>query len=104
MFKPGKKFFTIILASLAVILVAYGFLRMNVGPFLPKPIDEGLPDFIIFAAVGIMLWNRKILGDDKKAAEARKAAEAAALAAAAEEAAESAESAEPEDKGSDAKD
>lgn len=97
MIKPGKKLFYIILASLAAILVAYGFLRMNIGPFLPKQIDEGLPDFIIFAAVGVMLWNRKILGDEKKAREAREAEEAAAAAAAAEAAAET-EDGEPDGK------
>jgi phage tail protein X len=70
--KPGKKFFLIVLACLAAILVAFALLRMKFGPFLPKVIDDSLPDVVMFAAVGVLLWNRKILGDEKKADAARK--------------------------------
>jgi hypothetical protein len=79
--KPGKNFFFIVLIALAAILVAYGLLRNRFGPFLPAAIDKNLPDVIMFSAVGIMLWNRKILGDEKKAAAARKLEEEEAAAA-----------------------
>jgi len=81
MFKPTKNFFTIILGSLVVILLAFGLLRMKFGPFLPATIDKNLPDAVIVAAIGIMLWNRKILADEKKAEEARKKEEEEAEAA-----------------------
>ena len=88
MIKPTKKVFTIMLLALVVILVAYGLARMKFGPFLPDRIDRGVPDGIIVAAIGIMLWNRQILAQEKKEAEARKKAEEEAAAAAAEKAAE----------------
>jgi hypothetical protein len=84
MFKPSKRFFTILLIILAVILVFYGLLRLKFGVFLPKAIDDNLYDGIIIAAVCIMVWNRKIVGDEKKEAEAKKAAEEKTAAEAAE--------------------
>ena len=70
--KPGKTFFYILLGVLTAILIALGLLHTQIEKiFYPvKPND--IADFIMFAAVGIMLWNRKILGDEKKAAAARK--------------------------------
>jgi hypothetical protein len=76
-----KKFFYIGLIFLAVVLIAYGLLRSKFGPFLPESIDKNLPNAVMFAAVGIMLWNRKILGDERKAAAARKLEEEEAEAA-----------------------
>jgi hypothetical protein len=80
-FKPDKKFFTILLGALVVILLAFGILRMKLGAFLPAVIDKNLPDAIIVVAIGIMLWNRQILNQEKKEAEARKKAEEEAAAA-----------------------
>jgi hypothetical protein len=80
-FKPSKNFFTILLGALVVILLAFGILRMKFGQFLPDVIDKNLPDAVIIAAIGIMLWNRQILNQEKKEAEARKKAEADAAAA-----------------------
>jgi hypothetical protein len=78
MFKPNKKHFTILLGSLVFILLLFGGLRWKFGQFLPDLIDKNLPDAVIIAAVGVMLWNRQILNQEKKEAEAKKAAEAAA--------------------------
>jgi hypothetical protein len=85
MYKPTKKHFTIMLGSLVVILLAFGLLRLKFGQFLPDTIDKNLPDAVIIAAVGIMLWNRQILKEQKKEEEARKAAEAAAAAESSED-------------------
>jgi hypothetical protein len=65
--KPSKKIFLIGLGVLAGILLLYGGLRWKFGPFLPEAIDKNLPDFVMFAAVGVMLWNRKIRKDEDKA-------------------------------------
>lgn len=81
MFKPDKKFFTILLGCLVVILIVFGVLRMKLGAFLPAVIDKNLPDAVIVAAIGIMLWNRQILNQEKREAEARKKAEEEAAAA-----------------------
>ena len=70
--KPGKNLFYVLLGVLVVVLIAFGLLRSKYGAFLPPAIDKNLPDVIMFSAVGIMLWNRKVLGDEKKAAAARK--------------------------------
>jgi phage tail protein X len=75
MIKPSKKAFTITLIALAVILLGYGLARMAWGPLLPETIDKHLPDALIVIAIGIMLWNRQIANEEKKAAEAAKEAE-----------------------------
>ena len=75
MVKPSKKTFTIILIALAVILLCYGLARMAWGPILPEAMDKHLPDALIVIAIGIMLWNRQIANEEKKAAEAAKEAE-----------------------------
>jgi len=54
---------------------------MKFGHFLPPFIDKNLPDFIMFCAVGVMLWNRKIRKDETKAAAEKKALEEEAAAA-----------------------
>ena len=78
--KPSRRMFTIALAILAGVLLSYGLLRLKFGVFLPPTIDQNLPDAIVIAAVGILLWNRKLRGDAEKAEAARKrqVAEAAA--------------------------
>ncbi len=75
-FKPGKNFFYFILGALALILIATGLLHSQLERvFSQKFIEKDLPDGIMFAAVGILLWNRKVRNDQEKAAAARKAAE-----------------------------
>lgn len=63
----SRRFFLISLGVLAGILILYGLLRWKFGPFLPAVVDKNLPDFVMFAAVGIMLWNRKQRSDEAKA-------------------------------------
>jgi hypothetical protein len=65
-FKPTKRFFLIGLGVLAGVLLVYGLLRMKFGAFLPEAVDKNLPDVIIFAAVGVMLWNRQIRKDEER--------------------------------------
>jgi hypothetical protein len=91
-FKPGKKFFYIVLGSMALVLIALGLLHTQLERILPqKLVEKDLPDFIMIASIAVLLWNRKILGDEKKAAAARKLEEDEAAAA------KLAEPAEPED-------
>ena len=75
MVKPSKKAFMITLIALAAILLCYGLARMAWGPLLPETMDKHLPDALIVIAIGIMLWNRQIGNEEKKAAEAAKEAE-----------------------------
>jgi hypothetical protein len=89
--KPSKKIFQIGLGSLAGILIVYGLLRWKFGAFLPPAVDKNLPDFVMFAAVAVMLWNRKIRSDEAKAEAERKRLEQEAA-----EAREVAEDSEPD--------
>ena len=96
-FKPGKKFFYIVLGSMALILIALGLLHSQLEQILPqKLIEKDLPDFIMIVAIGVLLWNRKILGDEKKAEAARKIEEEEAAAAKRVEPVESEEKADDE--------
>lgn len=70
--KPGKTFFYILLGVLTAILIALGLLHTQIEKIFYPVKANDIADFIMFAAVGIMLWNRKVLGDEKKAAAARK--------------------------------
>lgn len=79
--KPNRRFFQILLVCLAAVLIIYGFLRYKFGAFLPTAVDKNLPDVIMFAAVGIMLWNRKQRNEEKKAEIERKRMEEDAAAA-----------------------
>ena len=80
MMKPSKKLFLWGLGGLAALLLLYGSLRWKFGPFLPPVIDKNLPDFVMFAAVGVMLWNRKIRKDEDRAEAERKRLEEEAAA------------------------
>jgi hypothetical protein len=71
--KPTKRAFYIMLAALAGILIIFGVCRSIYGQFLPDMADKAVPDIIMFAAVGILLWNRKVIGDAEKAAKAAEA-------------------------------
>jgi hypothetical protein len=79
--KPSKRFFYILLAIMAAMLIALGFWGAQLERILSPWIVKNLPDCIMFAAVGILLWNRQILNKEKKAAAARKLEEEAAAAA-----------------------
>jgi hypothetical protein len=83
--KSNNKFFFVLLAIMAAILVAIGFWGTQLEEILSPGIVKNLPDVLMFAAVGVMLWNHKIRDDEKKAEAALKKEqdEAAAAAAAA---------------------
>jgi len=66
--RPPRRFFYIVLASLALILVAYYAIRWKIGQFAPDFIDKNFFNGVILAALGMSLWNRKIWSDDKRAA------------------------------------
>jgi len=80
--KFTPKHFSIALACLAAILATYAILRGFLGPFLPKAIDDNLPNAVIIAALGIFLFNRKLRADEAKAAaaEVKTAADATRIA------------------------
>jgi hypothetical protein len=70
MMKISRRFFLISLSVMAGVLIVYGLLRWKFGAFLPAAVDKNLPDVIMFAAVAVMLINRKQRSDETKAAAA----------------------------------
>ena len=81
MIKPSKKFFQITLIVLAGILILSGIFHKSYEKLLPPAVIKNFPDVIMFAAVGILLWNRKQRSDEKKAEAERKRLEEEAAAA-----------------------
>jgi cytoskeletal protein RodZ len=79
--KPSKKLFTIALVALAGILILVGVLSMIDRALIPAVIVKDLSNGVVIAAIGIMIWNRKVVGDEKKAAAERKRQEDEAAAA-----------------------
>ena len=66
--KPPRKFFFIVLAILALVLVAFYAIRWKIGQFAPDFIDKNLFNGVIIVALGMSVWNRKIWSDEKRAA------------------------------------
>jgi hypothetical protein len=83
-FKPSRKTLLIMLGALGVILIGYGVLQAIFGNILSESAGKNLSDIIIFAALGIFLWNRKLLKDEKMAAAERKKQEDEAAAGSAD--------------------
>ena len=81
-FKLGRKAFYFILGGLALLLIVTGLLHNQLERILSKNlIEKDLPNGIMFVAVGVMFWNRKIRKDETKAAAENKALEEEAAAA-----------------------
>ncbi len=78
---PSKRFFQITLIVLAAILILSGIFHKSYETLLPPAVVKNFPDVIMFAAVGILLWNRKQRNDEKKAEAERKRLEEEAAAA-----------------------
>jgi len=65
----------IITASLGFFLIAYGVFRYFTGIGLSEGIEKYMFDIIIFGALGLFLYNRKMVSDEKKARAAKEEAE-----------------------------
>ena len=72
-------------ASLGAALILYTAARQVFGFSLGKGFEENIFNGILVAAVGIMMLNRKLSADEKKALEAKKAGEATGTAQTEEE-------------------
>jgi hypothetical protein len=60
-----------ITAGLGIFLIAYSLFRHFSGIRLNEQFEKYLLDGIVFAALGIFVYNRKLAADEKKAREAR---------------------------------
>jgi uncharacterized membrane protein len=75
--KITRKLLLGILAGLGIFIVAYSLFRMLTGIGFGEGVEKTMFDIIIFAALGIFVYNRKIASDEKKEREAEERAKAA---------------------------
>lgn len=87
--KLSRKTLLWITAGLGVLLIGYSLVRHFAGLEVDEKIERYIMDGIIFAALALFLYNRKLATEERKAREAAQAeAERARLAAEAGEAEE----------------
>jgi uncharacterized membrane protein SirB2 len=83
--KISRKTLLIITAGLGVLLIVYTLIRQFTGFHFSETFEKNFFDVIIFAALGMFLYNRKLASDEKKEREAKERAEQEAQAAAEED-------------------
>jgi len=65
----------ITIAALGFFIIAYSLVRQFTGFGLGEAGEKYMMDIIIFGALGLFLYNRKLLKDEKRAKEAAEEAE-----------------------------
>jgi putative Mn2+ efflux pump MntP len=75
MMKISRKTLLMITAGLGVFLIVYTLVRQFTGFHLSETFEKQLFDTIIFLALGLFLYNRKLASDEKKEREAKERAE-----------------------------
>ena len=65
----------IIIAALGVFIIAYSLVRQFTGFGFGEAGEKRMMDIIIFGALGLFLYNRKLAKDEKQEREARAEAE-----------------------------
>ena len=70
--KVTRKMLLIIIAALGVLLIASGLINYFTGFSLGEPGSKYFADIIIFAALGLFIYNRKLLKDEKAKEAAEK--------------------------------
>ena len=73
--KLSRKALLTIVASMGIFMIAYSIFRHFTGIGLPEGIEKYMFDIIIFGALGLFLYNRKMIKDEKAAAAAKEEAE-----------------------------
>jgi hypothetical protein len=75
--KITRKTLMIITASLGFLLIGYSLVKLLTKFTLDEKIEKYFSEGIIFAALGLFVYNRKLASDERKAreAEAQKALE-----------------------------
>jgi hypothetical protein len=65
-----------ITAGLGIFLIVYSLFRHFSGFEVDEQVERYLMDGIVFAALGLFVYNRKLASDEKKAREAKEREEA----------------------------
>ena len=63
--KVTRKTLLIIIAALGVLLIAYGMIRHFTGFGEGEEWDRYVTDAVIFIALGLFIYNRKMASDEK---------------------------------------
>ena len=71
--KITRKMLLIIIAVLGVLLIAYGLIRQFTAIEIDESTDKYVTNIIIFIALGLFVYNRKIASDEKRSREAEEA-------------------------------
>ena len=71
--KVTRKMLLTIIAALGVLLIASGIINYFTGFSLGETGSRYFADIIIFAALGLFIYNRKLLKDEKAKEAAEKA-------------------------------
>jgi hypothetical protein len=75
-----------VLAALGVLIIAYSLFRQFTGIGFDEQFEKRMFDIVMFAALGIFMYNRKLAADEKKERDAAELAKNAREAEKAEEA------------------
>jgi uncharacterized membrane protein len=67
-----------ITGAMGVFIIVYSLIRHFTGFQFNGAAEKTMFDIIIFAALGLFIYNRRLANDEKKEREAKKRAEAAA--------------------------
>jgi len=94
--KLNRNHLLIIIAAMGFFMIGYGIFRYFTGIEIPEKIEKYVFDIIIFGALGLFVYNRKLAKDEKAAKAAKEEAE--------RRAAEEAENPEEEQSENDASD
>ncbi|MDR2553147.1 MAG: hypothetical protein LBD31_08290 [Treponema sp.] len=70
MIKISRRILLAVTASLGVLIILYALVRHYTGIGLGEQAERYFMDIVIFAALGLFMYNRKLAADEKRAKEA----------------------------------
>ena len=77
--KISRKTLLIIITAMGLFIIVYSLIRHFTGIGLEESAEKFMMDIVIITALGLFFYNRKLVGDEKRAKEAKEAAEKAKI-------------------------
>jgi hypothetical protein len=76
--KITRKLLLRIVAGMGIFIIAYSLIRQftHIVDFVSADVEKKMIDFIVFGALAVFIYNRKLASDEKKAREAAERAKA----------------------------
>jgi ABC-type lipoprotein release transport system permease subunit len=75
--KITRKLLLGIVAGMGIFIIAYSVFRHFTGIGFEADFEKKMIDFIVFAALAVFVYNRKLASDERKEREAKEKAKAA---------------------------